>query len=143
MNDRFHYNVTGPRIVAALIDLVPLTILFVVMAATVGQLDSTDGSGFSANLGGRPALLYLLLVMVYYIWFEGLTGASLGKKIMGLKVVRVSGEPYGWGPCFGRNLVRVLDGLPVLYMVGLISVAVTQNNQRLGDIFSDTLVVRA
>jgi uncharacterized RDD family membrane protein YckC len=42
-----------------------------------------------------------------------------------------------------RNVLRIVDFLPVLYLVGLVTVAVSQRNQRLGDLAAGTLVVRA
>ena len=130
-------EVTGLRIIAALIDFIPLIILLVVMAATLGDLGRS-----SIRLDGAPAFLYFVLVYAYYIGFEVTTGATIGKRIMGLRVVKVNGEAYGWGSCIGRNLFRLIDGLPVFYLVGVISVALTGRKQRLGDLAVGTLVVR-
>jgi len=139
---QFDYQVTGRRIVAALIDLILLGILFLVMAATLGDFGSTDGTGFSASLGGGPAILYAFLVLAYYIILEGVIAATLGKVAMGLKVVKAKGEPYRWGSVLLRNILRPIDALPLLYLVGLISIAVTPKKQRLGDLAAHTLVVR-
>ena len=136
------YNVTGTRIVAALIYFIPLVILFIVMAALSGD-SSAEGGSVGVSLSGLPALLFFLLALAYYAVSVGLTGTTLGKRLMGLKVVMLDGRPYGWGPCLGRNLLRVVDGLPVLYEVGLVFIAITRNKRRLGDLAAGTVVVSA
>ena len=68
--------------------------------------------------------------------------ATLGKKAMGLKVVRENGEAMDWGAVIIRNLLRIIDGI-AFYLVGAIVVWVSKKRQRLGDMAAKTLVVRA
>jgi uncharacterized RDD family membrane protein YckC len=75
--------------------------------------------------------------------FEGLIATTPGKLLMGLKVVKLNGERYDWRAVLLRNIIRIIDGAPILYIVGLISIAVTEKNQRLGDLAAGTVVVRA
>lgn len=42
-----------------------------------------------------------------------------------------------------RTILRIIDTLPVLYLVGIIVILLTERNQRVGDIVADTAVVRA
>lgn len=135
-------DVTGRRIVAALIDFIPLIILFGLMAAAFGDVTSGDGE-FSVNLTGVPFILFAVLSLGYYVVLEALTGRTLGKMVMGLEVVRLDGEPYELKACLIRNVLRIVDGLPVFYIVGLICVAVTSEKQRLGDLAAGTVVVSA
>jgi len=136
-------QVTGRRIVAALIDMVPLGILFLAMAATMGNVGSSGDSGFRVTLSNGPFVLYMLLSLGYFIGMEGLLGATAGKMVMGLKVVKLDGSPVGIPAVLARNVLRVVDGLPFFYIVGLVFVAVTNKNQRLGDLAAGTTVVRA
>ncbi len=136
-------QVTGARIVAALIDMVPLVILFLLMAAVWGDLGSTDDQDFAVRLENGAFIFYALLSLGYYVVLEGLTGATPGKQVMGLKVVKVNGDPYEWGAVILRNLLRIIDALPFLYLVGLVSVAVSKRNQRIGDLAAGTTVVRS
>jgi len=141
------YKVTGRRIVAALLDLIPLVLLFFVMAAAFGHagktVDEEDSQMYSVSLNGWPFVLYIFLSWAYFVVFEGLTARTPGKLLMGLKVVKLDGGRYDWKAVLLRNVLRIVDGLPVLYIVGLVTVAVTQRNQRLGDLAAGTLVVRA
>ena len=143
----FDYKVTGRRIVAALLDLIPLVVLFLVMAAAFGNFGKTvDEEGthiYRVSLINGPLLLYCLLALGYFVGFEALAARTPGKVFMGLKVAKLDGGSYGWKAVLGRNLLRIVDFLPVLYGVGLVAIAVTPSNQRLGDLAAGTLVVRA
>jgi hypothetical protein len=54
----------------------------------------------------------------------------------------VGGQPIGFVASAIRNLLRVIDLLPAVYLVGITSILLTRKNQRLGDIVAGTLVVR-
>ena len=41
-----------------------------------------------------------------------------------------------------RNLLRIVDGLPAFYIVGIVCIALTPNKQRVGDMAANTLVVK-
>lgn len=134
-------NLTGNRILAGLIDVIVLGVVFVLMSSLTGGTESGDGK-FSVNLEGGPAILYFLIALAYYIIPEGLTGQTLGKKIVGLRVVAETGA-LSWGKVVIRTLLRIVDGLPVLYLVGIITIAVSKKHQRIGDMAAGTLVIRA
>ena len=82
-----------------------------------------------------------LLWLVYYIVPESLFGASMGKMLCGLCVVRVDGRPLGIGAVVARNVLRLVDVLPGLYLIGGLSVLITTNSQRVGDRWAGTTVV--
>ena len=82
-----------------------------------------------------------LLWMAYYIVPESLYGASLGKMLFGLCVVRVDRRPIGLGSIVVRNVLRFIDVLPGLYLIGGLSVLLTANSQRVGDKWAGTTVV--
>jgi uncharacterized RDD family membrane protein YckC len=142
MTDTHDYKVTGSRIVAALLDLIPLVVLFFIMAAALGEFGSTEDDGFSVSLTGWPAALWFFLCWGYFVILEGLIATTPGKFLMGLKVVKLNDERYDWRAVLLRNIIRIVDGAPILYIVGLISIAVTEKNQRLGDLAAGTVVVR-
>jgi uncharacterized RDD family membrane protein YckC len=127
----------GRRAVAVIIDSILLMIVGWALAAMTGGTTST---GF--NLGGAPALLFFLIAFAYFTVMEKTSGATLGKKLMGLKVVREGGEAMDWGAAIIRNLLRFIDGF-FFYLVGAIVVWVSKKRQRLGDMAAKTLVVRA
>lgn len=82
-----------------------------------------------------------LLGMLYFAVPEAMFGASLGKHLMRLKVVRLDGRPLAVRDVAIRNLLKPIDFLPLLYLAGGVLVLVTPGSQRLGDIAAGTTVV--
>jgi uncharacterized RDD family membrane protein YckC len=79
----------------------------------------------------------------YHIWFEVRSqGRTLGKRATGLRVVDGRGLPITLEQSFVRNVVRVLDFLPLFYGVGGLVSLIDRDRRRLGDILADTLVVQ-
>lgn len=98
-------------------------------------------------LGGEVPSGMFLLVMFFIEWFYptlfecGKRGATPGKRMMGLRVVRESGAPVTFGQALLRNLMRVADMLPFAYGFGMVSCLFTKKFQRLGDLVAGTLVI--
>ena len=91
-----------------------------------------------------PALaeVVVTLISILYIFaMEATQGATLGKMVLGLRVVRVDGSPIGWSESIIRNLLRVIDGIGA-YLVGAILIWTSPQKQRLGDRVAKTVVVR-
>jgi len=78
---------------------------------------------------------------LYFSLFEGLSGATPGKRRCGLMVVQKDGAPCGLEASFVRNIVRFVDFLPPVYGFGLMSMFFSADFQRLGDRAAGTLVV--
>jgi uncharacterized RDD family membrane protein YckC len=130
----------GIRAVEGSVDfLVCLAILYGVAAAT-GNTNLDQGSvGF--EMWGMPALAGYALCLVYFIVFEALAGATIGKFVTGLRVVMESdGAAIGWAAAAIRNLYRFIDGF-VLYMIGFLTICFSRRHQRLGDIVAGTIVI--
>lgn len=68
-------------------------------------------------------------------------GRTPGKRLLGLRVVRVDGGPVGPGEALVRNLLRAVE-LPLGYAPGVLAVALGPRRQRLGDLVAGTLVIR-
>jgi uncharacterized RDD family membrane protein YckC len=66
-----------------------------------------------------------------------LRGQTLGKRLWGIRVVRLDGFALDPGGIFVRNIFRVIDHLPPLWLVPLVS----KKSQRLGDMVAGTVVV--
>ena len=84
-----------------------------------------------------------LTLLLYDVGFETLrSGRTPGKSIGGLRVVRSSGRPIDVTASMIRNVLRLVDGLPLSYVPTIVSIAVTKRNQRPGDLAADTIVIR-
>jgi uncharacterized RDD family membrane protein YckC len=134
-------HVTGRRILATIVDAIVLGVLFAVMSVLFGE-SSAQGASVSFSTGTFPTLGFFVLAMAYYILMEGYLGQTLGKMLLGIKVIREdNGEVPGVGPAAIRSVMRIVDGL-FSYLVAFIAVLASAKNQRLGDMVAHTLVVR-
>lgn len=79
---------------------------------------------------------------VYHVLLEGLFGQTVGKAAVGIAVVRDDGSDCTVRSAAVRTALRVVDALPVGYLLGLLCIAVTERRQRLGDLAAGTVVVR-
>jgi uncharacterized RDD family membrane protein YckC len=138
------------RFGALLLDLIVFSILAAVVNGVYGVTQVTSGSlpngqvgAFSYSTVTSVGWAWLCLLWIaYYLVPEALFGASLGKMFTGLCVVRVDGRPLGIESIVTRNVLRFVDVLPGLYLIGGILVLLTGSSQRLGDVFARTTVVK-
>jgi uncharacterized RDD family membrane protein YckC len=99
------------------------------------------GQDFSAAI---LVLVYFVISLGYMMLAEWLwRGQTVGKRLLRLRVVDAAGLRLEPSQVIVRNLMRFLDGLPALYLVGGITCLVSAHRQRLGDLAAGTVVVRA
>jgi len=127
----------GSRTLAWLLDgLVVGAVVLVLGLVSVRTVD-TD----SLLALGLLSIATLFIPFAYVVGMETLNGGrTLGKMAAGIKVVRVTGAPVGFGSAVIRGLFIPVDIL--LFGVGIISMFVTERSQRIGDLAAGTVVVR-
>ncbi|HEV2116932.1 MAG TPA: RDD family protein [Terriglobales bacterium] len=92
--------------------------------------------------GAILILVGFVLYSGYYALFEIFwNGQTPGKRLVGIRVIGDSGRSITVYEALMRNLLRIVDQFPGLYVVGIISVFLTARNKRLGDIVAGTVVV--
>lgn len=127
-----HYAGFLTRVVAIIID----TIIVVCIGAAVGFILS---GGKETSVQGIPALLipyaYHMILLTYN------EGATIGKKIMKIKVVKIDGSKMDLGTAFLRTLSYCLSAIPLL--LGFIWVAFDSKKQGFHDKIVKTYVVKA
>ena len=88
-------------------------------------------------------VLRFAMVWLYMTLFEALwRGQTPGKRIIGLRVICEGGATAGFLEIAIRNVLRVVDSLPLGYLVGIVSIFMSSRHQRVGDMIAGTLVVR-
>jgi uncharacterized RDD family membrane protein YckC len=110
----------GHRLVAALIDGLLIGVPLSILQAIVDP--DRDRFGLWIGIGGDPgsspafSLLNIVVGVLYYGLLEGgPTGATIGKRVMGIRVVDAStGSEIGVGRGVGRYFARWLSALPCL-----------------------------
>jgi uncharacterized RDD family membrane protein YckC len=145
----FQYPLAGPfrRCFAYLID-VAIVFATVFVAAIVLLLISLG----SVSSAGPILVAYFVIMWGYRIVFEVLlNGQTLGKRLVGLRVVSDQGVPITPAQAVLRNVVGSVDGtvpyllqpglMGMLLMFGLASMLLTRKFQRLGDLAAGTMVV--
>lgn len=99
-----------------------------------GDIDETSGVETLLNI------LISLAYLAYFVVMEGTSGATLGKRILKIRVVKVDGSALTMRESLIRNILRIIDGIFV-YLVGAILIWTSPNKQRLGDRLAGTIVV--
>lgn len=141
------------RILAGVIDLAVLTVGFVLMAVIFGgtytqnSTSQTNPSIHTSSSGvaltGGPFLLFLALCLTYYFVSEWRYGQTVGKRLMKLRVLTLDGDRPTGSAIFLRTAGRVIDVLPVFYLLGLLVLGASSRRQRVGDHLAGTTVGRA
>ncbi len=142
---RSRRDVLGRRVIAALLDVAVIFGLFVLFAVEFGSAHARVHGGqtnFSVSLNGAPAVVSIALVVAYYFVLELRFGRTLGKLLNGLRAVSVDGGPLTARKALVRTIGRVIDLLPVLYLIGFIALLVSGSpRQRIGDRLAGTTVL--
>jgi uncharacterized RDD family membrane protein YckC len=107
-----------------------------------GYTESGDGyANAGVDVEGSALLALLVFGLGYYIVCEFATGMTLGKRMVGIRVVGEDGEQLTFGSAVVRNVLRLVDCL-FFYLVGALFALTSPRGQRLGDRVGHTLVVR-
>ncbi len=156
-NISFDYRVAGPfrRFPAYLIDLgIRFGLISVMWVALI----------FLAGLGGGTfAVAFGLIGLFLLEWFYGgffetyMNGQTPGKRVMGIRVLTVDGQPINGLQAVLRNILRTVDLYPMLslellgvpapvyvlptFMFGLVTMTLNRRFQRMGDLVCGTMVV--
>jgi uncharacterized RDD family membrane protein YckC len=135
----------GDRIVAVIIDTVIVFIaslvILIPLAIVVGFFSFFGPFGF---LFGLPILFTWLLWLLYFTYFESTSGQTFGKQIMNIRVVDESTlQRLDFGRSLVRNILRIIDWLPLFYLIGFLLIATNQKKQRIGDLAARSMVVKA
>ncbi|MGH9593928.1 MAG: RDD family protein [Bryobacteraceae bacterium] len=138
----FALPLAGPfsRMLALVIDLLTIYAILQTLRTILAPL-----ALFGSDLSGALQTVGFFVILIAYgsltEWFW--RGQTLGKRVMGLRVVDSRGLRLEPSQVIVRNLMRFLDALPALYLVGGVACVLNRHRQRLGDIAAGTVVVRS
>ena len=132
---RLRLHVAGPlpRALAWLIDTVIRVVFYILAGILLDQLGKFGD--------GIMLLIIFIGEWLYPTFFEAVKGATPGKQAMGLRVTMDDGTSLDWASAFARNLLRAVDFLPFMYLLGLVATLSNQQFKRLGDLLAGTIVV--
>ncbi len=137
----FSFDLAGPvvRGAAFVLDL------FIVSAVSqiIGAIFMMLGLVAHDLFGALSTLSFFAVYFGYGILTEWkLRGQTIGKRLLKLRVMDAGGLRLQFNQVVLRNLLRVVDSLPVFYLVGGVCSFLHPRAQRLGDIAAGTVVVR-
>lgn len=132
----------GSRASASIIDsIIKGAVLVAVLL--FGWFLGRAGENNAALAAGFISIVILTLFIGYDIAFEVLNnGRTPGKRVTGIRVVTSGGGPVRFAASTIRNVLRVVDFLPGLYFVGIMTIFLSVRHQRVGDLAASTLVIR-
>lgn len=137
----FSLLLAGPfaRFLAWFVDLLLVLVALFVLTIFFGTIIRIAGD--------LAAAVYMVSLFVlwfgYGICFEWFwRGRTIGKRVFGLRVVHEHGLRLTFRQVTVRNLLRMVDSLPGLYLVGGLTCLLTRRAQRLGDLAAGTVVIR-
>jgi uncharacterized RDD family membrane protein YckC len=125
----------GSRFIAGAIDFTIQLAVIISLALITRPAGDAGAAIFSSAA--------FAMIFFYDVLFEVLgRGRTPGKRWTGLRVVREGGRPITLARSSVRNILRLIDILPGFYAVGMTTIFITSQNQRVGDLAAGTNVVR-
>jgi uncharacterized RDD family membrane protein YckC len=140
----------GRRVLAILVDLLVLSLLDFFINAVFGVTHVTSGSPLVPPGGNSTGFtsatdvgwVWLTVVwLVYFVGLEALFGATAGKGICRLRVTDRAGRRPALRHIVVRTVARIVDGLPVIYVIGGSVALLSPWRQRIGDHVAGTVVL--
>jgi uncharacterized RDD family membrane protein YckC len=131
----------GERIAARCIDLAGFLVIGAIGLVLMGVAQM--------SMSGNASLVVFFIFLAIFVFYDlvceiTMDGQTLGKKVLKIKVISIDGTQPTFGQYIFRWLFRVIDfGFPFGWgVVALVSVAVTKNHQRLGDLLAKTTLIK-
>jgi uncharacterized RDD family membrane protein YckC len=137
----FALPLAGPftRMIAAIVDLIVVMVSGILLERALAPLNLFGQDAAQAVI----AVAYFAFSMLYGAaceWFWH--GQTVGKRLLGLRVVEASGLRLNPSQIVVRNVMRLFDMLPAFYLAGGIACVWNHKRQRLGDLVAGTAVIR-
>ncbi len=142
----------GNRFLACAIDhfiqIIAMILVYLVAALLLSASPTGEVSEIVAETPKWVLAIVIIVVFLlftsYFAFFEWLwNGQTPGKKLLKLRVIREDGRPATLWETIARNLMRLFDIMPLpFYSIGFIAVFLSPRDQRIGDLFAGTVVVR-
>lgn len=146
MSERCRYAGARIRLAAIVLDVILMSLVFFPVTRIVRGAWVMSASDHRWSRGwfvtDPLCLVFLAVMFLYFVLFEGLAGATPGKRLLGLEVVGDDGASVGLTRSLVRNVLRVADGLPALGIVALVLMHRSDQRARFGDRVARTRVRR-
>jgi uncharacterized RDD family membrane protein YckC len=148
----------GNRFLAVAIDhaiqFTSIAVVVLIFLFAAGVFNTDEPTLPDAFASDTPNWIIAVMIIVLFLLFTGYfavfewwwDGQTPGKRLMKLRVIREDGRPITLWEAIARNLLRIFDAIPgfviPIYSIGLIVVFLSNRDQRVGDLFAGTVVIR-
>ena len=133
------------RIFAGLIDLLVFFAVFLpitYLVKGVWIMSPTDHRwAYGLFITDPLCIMFLFIMIFYFLLLEAFFGQTIGKLIMGIKIIALDGSTPGLRRSFVRNALRVVDSLPTLSIYGMYLIQKSPTRSRFGDVKAGTVVI--
>ncbi|MBU9710505.1 RDD family protein [Evansella tamaricis] len=137
----------GSRAIAFMIDQAILIIInMIILVILFFVMTGPESLGYSIQTPTIPIAIAIILIFIinagYFFLLEYMTGGrTIGKKLLGIRVIQDNGHSITLLSSFIRNLLRLIDSLPASYLTGILMIFFHSQHKRLGDVVAGTIVV--
>lgn len=134
----------GYRMLSTLLDSIFMLVYVIVVLFIIGFTSGLRNMIEDYNYLSITLLIiaFLPLMLYHFLSEQFMNGQSFGKKIVGVKVVKIDGTQPGVGSYAIRSLMRIIDVHLINGLIAIISIAVSEKSQRLGDMAAGTTVIK-
>ncbi|GAA4060408.1 RDD family protein [Amphibacillus indicireducens] len=144
---RYSYAGLGSRAIAFMIDQFIIGLVYFLIF--IGLFFIFESQLITANFDqlflwvlAGAVLLVFAIEWSYFVLFEFFwNGKTIGKKIIGIRVMKDNGHRLTLLSSIIRNLMRIVDELSTSYLIGILLIFFHAENKRLGDLTAGTIVV--
>ena len=127
------------RVSAAIIDFLIIWLVSFLMGYLFGDYYASDDS-IGYHLTGFPAFILFVIEFTLISIQEGLTGKTIGKRVVRVKVIKIGASESSVSSSIIRHLFDIID---MFFLVGLFVAAASEKKQRIGDLVAKTIVVES
>jgi uncharacterized RDD family membrane protein YckC len=133
------------RGIAKLVDFLVLSVILVPSSLISFAFLAMGDDPQNTELSILAALFFFItaaLPLLYFVCLEyWMNGQTIGKKVLGLRVIHDRGGKASFSAVFLRNLLQLADLFPGFYVSGMIAIFLHREEKRIGDMIAGTLVV--
>ena len=143
--ESYRYAGLGRRFLGLLIDFLFFCAIFFPTTRIIKGVWVMSGSehlwGYGWLITDPLCLIFLAIMVLYFIILEASFGATIGKKLLGMRVIGADGMVPGLWRSVQRNILRIIDSLPTLNILGAALILMSPEKARFGDRIAGTRVI--
>jgi len=139
ISERYIYKGLLPRFAATVLDGYVLALPLGVIAWLIMMVGGSFFRTETRLIAAAGAFFGIALAILSVILEAG--GGTPGKRMLGMRIIDATGAPPGLGRALVRGILRLVDFIPAVYLLGAVLVTMSAKHQRLGDLAARTFVV--